>query len=122
VIPAQRGPGEDVLKEDAAAGGIFVSGPRGEQPCCSAESSGSRPAQKAPAAQPTAGCVPVRREVLGGFQAPFLSRRSPEMSSKTASGAQGERQLTVPLRDDLDPSHYKLMSAAQDQLAWMGRP
>ena len=39
MIPAQRVPGEDVLEEDAAAGGIFVvSGPRGEQPCCSGES------------------------------------------------------------------------------------
>ena len=42
MFPAQRVPGEDVLEEDAAAGGIFVvSGPCGEQPCCSGESPGS---------------------------------------------------------------------------------
>jgi hypothetical protein len=34
------------------------------------------------------------------------------MSSKTASGAQGERQVTIPLQDDLDFLHYELMSAA----------
>lgn len=42
VIPAQRVPGEDVVEQDAAAGGILaVSGPCGEQSCCSGESSGS---------------------------------------------------------------------------------
>jgi len=30
------------------------------------------------------------------------------MSSKTASGAQGERQVTAPLHDDLGLLHYKL--------------
>jgi hypothetical protein len=34
------------------------------------------------------------------------------MSSKAASGAQGERQATVPLRDNLGPLHYKLTGDA----------
>ena len=34
------------------------------------------------------------------------------MSSKTASGAQSERQVTVPLHDNLVASHYKLTVAA----------
>jgi hypothetical protein len=34
------------------------------------------------------------------------------MSSKTASGAQGERRVTVPLHDNLGPLHYKLTDDA----------
>lgn len=34
------------------------------------------------------------------------------MSSKTASGAQGEHQVSVPLRDDLGPLDYKLTGGA----------
>ena len=34
------------------------------------------------------------------------------MSSKTASGAQGERQVTVPLHDNLGPLQYKLTDDA----------
>jgi hypothetical protein len=34
------------------------------------------------------------------------------MSSKTASGAQGERQVTDPPLDNLGPLHYKLTGDA----------
>ena len=57
--------------------------------------------------------MPVREKSWEDPKRLVLSRCSPEMSSKTASGAQGERQVTVPLHDNLDPLHYKLMSAAQ---------
>ena len=46
------------------------------------------------------------------------------MSSKTASGAQGERQLTVPLRDNLGPLQYKLTDAppVRQLVSGGGRP
>jgi hypothetical protein len=40
---------------------------------------------------------------------------------KTASGAQGERQVTVLLHDNLDPLHYKLMSAGSGPVGLDGQ-
>ena len=41
----------------------------------------------------------------------FLGARR-RMSSQTASGAQGERQMTLPLHDNLGSLHYKLTGDA----------
>src|SRR5262249_52874702 len=64
------------------------------------------------------GACRCAKKSWGDSKRLVLSRRSPEISGKTASGAQGERQLTVPLHDNLDPLHYKPMS--EPQARWPG--